>query len=1111
MTQPFRSFEWCRSRQGGTALLLVTATGMLVGYYSWLALVAPPPPTYYLDFGAAPWIQASEPSNNVCFRKNLYLSEMPKYAWLQMAGIDGFRISVNGKQASLGQAPQPELESEVLSLTSGGNDSVICDITHYLLQGTNTIAVNVTRGNFPGRAKLICRGGVIDQSGKLSEFSSDKSWRVALTPGTIPALMPWTDREMDDARWPHAEVAPLERTGLTQPVTLPPVLLQQPVKGKWIIDERPGPARSTTFQRHFDPPNRNTDAWLQIAANGKFSVIFNGHFLGDFADASPMIHFLHLKRWMKAWGNDLSIQVQGLDALPTLIAEVSFLSGRAEAASIVSDYDWVLPGSRLAATIGSYNYAGEHWGLPPKMASPAGLPSVEATRQTIAGVTLMLVVAAAIFLGWIWSGSLRAKRYEWEMARALGTDATLHLPALVATATLLLLRYDIRLRPDSPVKVEFFLGLIAVLILPRLLAWASRKEPAPSLFSAWERWRGWASQNGFWLALGVIGLGALAIRLHGLTTFSLDQDDILIRDYTMGIFDRGYPSLNFYNRIMALSTYELVPYPIALSCLIFGWSDWAFLLPAVVFGTLTTLLLGLMGRNLFDWRTGLLAALIYAFNPLNVFWAQHLFHPSQDSFFAILTMWFFYLAIRQPGKLDRKYFSAVCLCFCLTYLSWEGQGFLLPVLAVTLLLMHPGRWSWLREPHLWIGLIFVGSVVLIQLSLRKMVAPNYLFLGYGLNLLTPSLYFLNPESYPFYYVSSVLVTEPHVLLTILCIAGALFVWRNLTMRYCLLVFVGLLLCFSLFLPVYSIRYFYFYQTLLILTACGAFFLLWDRVRELTVEWQVARLLAWGSGIAAFLLVLGTATETGFKVFRLSQQTPQGRARVDPSLRYGLVRQDTRSAAEFVASRLRPGDIVLANLTQAFYLYGRRMADYALNPVLAARMIYLDEYATYRHKFVGIPMVRNLRDMQSVIDHARRIWYLGGGPVIEGPREIKNATDFVTERAKIVYSTYHAKVYLWDGTAFLEQQTVANPALPPQPAIVPEQPAPEDRLAEVNNLAQGGQFLSYPRVTKSNLYPEWTRQEVPERDPARLNAALKVQPLQPAREPEKPESDEDASQ
>ena len=1110
MRKPFRFFQWCQSGPGGIALLLVLTTGTLVGYYGSLALVAPPPPTYNLDFGAATWIQASEPSNNVCFRKNLYLPETPKYAWLQMAGIDGFRLSVNGKQATVGQN-ESENESEILSLTAGGNQSVICDITRFLLPGTNTIAVNVTRGSFPGRSKLICRGGVIDQAGKLSEFSSDKSWRVALTPGTIPSLISWTDRAMDDRSWAHAEVAPAERTGLTQPVTLPPILLQQPAKGKWIVDERPGPAGNTTFQRRFDAPHGITDAWLQIAANGNFSVIFNGHFLGDFTDSSPVTHFLHLKRWVKALGNDLSIQVRGVGTLPALIGEVSFLSGGDEAASIVSDQNWMLPSSRRATIIGSYNYAGDHWGLPPKTSVPVELSSVEATRQSILSIVLRLLVAASVFLIWMQSARLLAKTKGWEMARALAIDATLHLPALVATATLLLLRYDIRFRPESPVRAEFFIGLVALLILPRLFVWARREKPALSRFSAWERWRGWANQNGFWLALGLIVLGSLAMRLHNLTAFSLDQDDILIRNYAMGIFDRGYPSLNFYNHVIRITTYELVPYPIAISCLIFGWSDWAVLLPSVVFGTLTTLLLGVVGRNLFDWRTGLLAALIHAFDPLNVFWAQHCFHPSQDQFFAILTIWLFYLAIRQPGKLAPKYFCAACFCFCLNYLSWEGAGYLLPVFAVTLLLMHPGRWSWLREPHLWTALIVVGSIVLIQLSLRSTVVPLYLFLGYGMAPLTPSLYFLNPESWPLYYVDTVLLTQPHLPLTILCAAGALFLWRNLAVRYCFLVFLGLLLCFSLLLPVYSIRYFYFYQTLLILTACAVFFIVWDRIRELTSEWRTARLLAWGSGIAALLLVLGTATQTGLKVFRLSQETAQGRARIDPNERYDVARQDTRGPAEFVASRLRPGDIVLANLTQAFYLYGRRMPDYALNTVLAARMIYLPEYAAYRHKFVGIPMVVNLRDMQRIFGQARRLWYIGGGSVFERPDELKNAIDFVTERAKIVYSRAHARVYLWDGTVALAQQTVANPALPPQPAMPPEEAAPQDRVTEVNNWAQSGQPLSYPRVTKSNLYPEWTRQEVPERDPARVNAKLKVQPLQPPREPEKLESDEKASQ
>ena len=67
------------------------------------------------------------------------------------------------------------------------------------------------------------------------------------------------------------------------------------------------------------------------------------------------------------------------------------------------------------------------------------------------------------------------------------------------------------------------------------------------------------------------------------------------------------------------------------------------------------------------------------------------------------------------------------------------------------------------------------------------------------------------------------------------------------------------------------------------------------------------------------------------------------------------------------------------------------------------------------------------------------------------------------------------------------------------------------MVEELSWAENGKPLLYPRVTKSNLYPEWTHQNVSERDPARVNAKLKVQPLQPPREPEKLESDEKASQ
>jgi len=144
-------------------------------------------------------------------------------------------------------------------------------------------------------------------------------------------------------------------------------------------------------------------------------------------------------------------------------------------------------------------------------------------------------------------------------------------------------------------------------------------------------------------------------------------------------------------------------------------------------------------------------------------------------------------------------------------------------------------------------------------------------------------------------------------------------------------------------------------------------------------------------------------------------------------------------------------------------------------------------------------------MHSVFDQARRIWYIGGGSVTMGPRELKDALDLVTQRAKIVYSTYHAKVYLWDGTVTLAKQTVVNPALPPQPNLAPEKPAPLDRVVEEPDSAENSQPILYPPPNPSNLYPQWTHQKVSEPDPASVNAKPTVQPLQPPLKPEKPDS------
>ena len=113
-------------------------------------------------------------------------------------------------------------------------------------------------------------------------------------------------------------------------------------------------------------------------------------------------------------------------------------------------------------------------------------------------------------------------------------------------------------------------------------------------------------------------------------------------------------------------------------------------LPSCIMGTLCIGVIALMGRRLFNWRVGLFAAFVYACMPLNIRWAQNAFYPSQCQFMTMLTIWLFYEAIRiRP--LHRGYLTAASVTFCLTYLSWEGSGFLLPAFFIALMRCSPRR------------------------------------------------------------------------------------------------------------------------------------------------------------------------------------------------------------------------------------------------------------------------------------------------------------------------------------------------------------------------------------------------------------------------------------
>ena len=159
-----------------------------------------------------------------------------------------------------------------------------------------------------------------------------------------------------------------------------------------------------------------------------------------------------------------------------------------------------------------------------------------------------------------------------------------------------------------------------------------------------------------YLVLILIMFLGLGLRYQGLGYMSFDHDEMGQIAKSKGIFSLGFPYTLAAGEVRWTTTYEAVPYPLALFRISLRLSEWSMRLPACLMGTLCIGVIGLMGRRLFDWRIGLFAAFVYACLPLNIRWAQNAFYLSQCQLMAMLTFWLFYEAI-QHSSISAEHFS----------------------------------------------------------------------------------------------------------------------------------------------------------------------------------------------------------------------------------------------------------------------------------------------------------------------------------------------------------------------------------------------------------------------------------------------------------------------
>jgi hypothetical protein len=1055
---------------------LVLACGLLLGYELLQTYSMPEHRQYQLDFAGAQWIEPADASAPVAyFRKEVYLSSLPEQAWIEIAASDNFELIVNSHTVAT-QGSVKTYETGIYDIKRAlkqGTNVIAVSIARTSFPGSAQLLL---RGQItpPGGKithllsdetwRVSNRTGIV--SG-LEEWTSqhveDQVWptarRSALNDRHVP--LRWTDTNPRLLQLPRIGYWIMAENAPSQAVFSTTVEADNSSEEAWIqlassgdLDLAVNGHLITTASTAISgakklPHLANTES--ASAPTAKPGRLAKATGAAAKEKGSPFetttLNAYDISYWIKRGRNVIVATVRSEHVPAALFAEGFLVSKDGTVSRFSTNSRWQvgdqadargIPTAQHAVEIGKNGMA--PWGyLPQEFARPLDRSGFATLFRSCAIVGLTLGAVIAI---WVVVSAIVSSWRREPLAYSMSRDALLHGPIVVGLLLLQLPNFD----PRFPVAWSFqpmvVVGAVALLFLLRLLhllvdlwtpaathaglerlkvaaQWDVRKIKVkqlisrhlhlPQLFEIPFR------QLLPYLLLVLIMFLGLGLRFHDLGYMSFDHDEMGLVAKSNGIFSLGFPYTMFAGEVRWLTTYEAIPYPLALSGLLFGYSEWAMRLPACIMGTVCIGVIGLMGRRLFDWRTGLVAAFFYACLPLNIRWAQNAFYPTQCQLMAMLTFWLFYEAIRSR-PLHRNFLTAASITFCFTYLSWEGTGFILPALLVGLLVVRWGQWWWLKEFHLYRCLFFIGAVVVAQYCSRMVAGAPYLQVGSGLSNLTgPSLFFLAPGYQPMFYVDKLLFSENHVFFTLMMVLGIPFCWRQPGFRYVVVLLAMLFTLHTNFLAALSPRYCYYFQPLVIVGGVAAAVMLYDRVLSLAQragDSSVARFAAHATGVMLLTLLFVQSNESIMKVYRLSSMgdAPQLMTRMN------TYRYDYRGAATFVRNHARPGDVILPGIPHVFNFYAGLPGDYFLDTLFSSKVPYnqLLIEPRFADKFGGLPVIRNLAELQDVVHRSGRAWIVFAPFASFEKLNNPAVLDYIHDNAKTQFESYRAKVFLIEG-------------------------------------------------------------------------------------------------
>lgn len=206
-----------------------------------------------------------------------------------------------------------------------------------------------------------------------------------------------------------------------------------------------------------------------------------------------------------------------------------------------------------------------------------------------------------------------------------------------------------------------------------------------------------------WGALALIVAVGAYLRFENLGALGFRWDEDLSSLAVRAILEKGAPELP--SGMVYLRGGPFL-YMMAASAELFGFSEWALRLPAVLFGVALIPLAFLFARALFDARVGLAAAALIAISFWDIEFSRYARMYAPFTFFYVLTL---YALWRYRMESESTAGGALCVASALTAVSLHQLAYTLaPAFFFPLIVRGPAAW---RRPARWVHpLVGAGAV-----------------------------------------------------------------------------------------------------------------------------------------------------------------------------------------------------------------------------------------------------------------------------------------------------------------------------------------------------------------------------------------------------------------